>query len=94
MPITPPRALSSAKGSEELIALSRYHRTAIMCAEAVWWRCHRRIVTDYLLVSGVTVEHILAPSQIEPAILTPGASPQPDGSILYPAPPEPQLSLL
>jgi uncharacterized protein (DUF488 family) len=59
--------------------------TAIMCAEAVWWRCHRRIITDYLLASGCPVLHILGPGKIEPASLTPGARPSPDG-IHYPAP--------
>jgi uncharacterized protein (DUF488 family) len=37
-------------GLEELKALARDHRCAVMCAEAVWWRCHRRIVADYLLL--------------------------------------------
>jgi uncharacterized protein (DUF488 family) len=59
--------------------------TAIMCAEAVWWRCHRRIIADYLLTSGRSVFHILGPGKIEPAALTPGAFPSEDG-ILYPAP--------
>ncbi len=45
----------------------------IMCAEAVWWRCHRRIITDYLPASGDTVLHILGPGKIEPAKLTGGA---------------------
>ena len=72
-------------GLAELRALAQQHRPAIMCAEAVWWRCHRRIVADYLLASGEEVRHIMAPGKIEPATLTPGAEPQPDGSILYPA---------
>ena len=58
---------------------------AIRCAEAVWWRCHRRIVADYLLAAGETVRHILAPGKIEPATLTPTAEPRPDGTIVYPA---------
>lgn len=82
------------QGLVELTALARSERIAIMCAEAVWWRCHRRIVTDYLLASGVAVAHILGPNKIEPATLTPGAHPLDDGAILYPAPPEAQLSLL
>ena len=45
--------------------------TAIMCAEAVWWRCHRRIIADYLLASGYSVFHILGPGKIDPATLTP-----------------------
>jgi uncharacterized protein (DUF488 family) len=72
-------------GLDELRGLAREHVCAIMCAEAVWWRCHRRIVADYLLASGEAVEHIMAPGKIEPASLTPGAEPRPDGTILYPA---------
>jgi uncharacterized protein (DUF488 family) len=56
-----------------------------MCAEAVWWRCHRRIIADYLLVGGETVFHILGPGQIEPAKLTPAAIEQPGGILAYPA---------
>jgi uncharacterized protein (DUF488 family) len=82
------------QGLDELTALARDKRTAIMCAEAVWWRCHRRIVSDYLLAAGLAVSHILGMNQIEPASLTPGALPLPDGTILYPAPAEAQLSLL
>jgi uncharacterized protein (DUF488 family) len=83
------------QGLDDLIALARDHRLAIMCAEAVWWRCHRRIVADYLVAGGVKVDHILGPGHIEPASLTPGALPQPDGAILYPASERlQQLSLL
>ena len=82
------------RGLDELIALARNQRTAIMCAEAVWWRCHRRIVSDYLLASGVTVCHILGIDHIEPAVLTSGGMLQADGAILYSAPTDAQLSLL
>src|SRR5438552_11779914 len=41
-----------------------FRSCAIMCAEAVWWRCHRRIVSDYLLAGGVAVEHIMGPNKI------------------------------
>jgi uncharacterized protein (DUF488 family) len=81
-------------GLAELIALAGERRTAVMCAEAVWWRCHRRIVADYLLVAGVEVLHLLGPGHVEPARLTAGAAPQPNGWILYPAPASAQLSLL
>ena len=57
-----------------------------MCAEAVWWRCHRRIITDYLLARGIPVEHILGPGQVTPATITPGAQLLPDGTLRYPAP--------
>jgi uncharacterized protein (DUF488 family) len=72
-------------GLDELLALASDHRCAIMCAEAVWWRCHRRIVTDYLLAGGVPVEHIMGQDQVTPATMTPGAVVLPDGTLHYPA---------
>ena len=71
---------------EELLALARTQTCAIMCAEAVWWRCHRRIIADYLLVAGIPVAHILAPGKVVRAELTPGAQPGADGTIRYPGP--------
>ena len=71
-------------GLDQLIGLTRDHRCAIMCAEAVWWRCHRRIVADYLLVRGIRVAHIMGPGKADPATLTPGAQPLADSTILYP----------
>jgi uncharacterized protein (DUF488 family) len=68
---------------DELTELARSGSLAIMCAEAVWWRCHRRIVTDYLLAAGFTVEHIFDETKREPAKLTPGARPLPNGTVLY-----------
>jgi uncharacterized protein (DUF488 family) len=73
-----------ADGLAQLLALAKQRSCAIMCSEAVWWRCHRRIITDYLLVAGVPVLHILAPGHIEPASLTPGAVTSEDGVVLYP----------
>jgi len=61
--------------------------TAIMCAEAVWWRCHRRIIADYLLASGCAVFHILGPGKIKAASMTPAARLTTDG-IVYTALPE------
>lgn len=58
--------------------------TAVMCSEAVWWRCHRRIIADYLLATGEHVLHIMGPHQIMTAELSAGATPQPDGTVLYP----------
>ena len=56
---------------------------AIMCAEAVWWRCHRRIIADYLIAAGETVFHILGPGKLEPASLTPAARKTADGALIY-----------
>lgn len=47
--------------------------TAIMCAEALWWQCHRRLISDALVVSGATVLHIQAPGRAEPHRLLPPA---------------------
>lgn len=48
-----------AAGLDELIAIASDSRTAIMCSEGLWWRCHRRIVSDQVTVRGWRVEHIL-----------------------------------
>jgi uncharacterized protein (DUF488 family) len=73
-------------GLDALRALARDDRCAIMCAEAVWWRCHRRIITDYLLAGGTRVEHIMGSGRVVPATLTPGALVNADGTLRYPAP--------
>lgn len=72
-------------GLDELLALARVQQCAIMCAESVWWRCHRRIVADYLLTRDVHVEHIMGAGRLTPATLTPGAMPMADGTIAYPS---------
>jgi uncharacterized protein (DUF488 family) len=72
-------------GLAQLRVLGHERRSAIMCAEAVWWRCHRRIIADYLLAAGETVFHILGQDRIEPARLTGAARPAPDMSLTYPA---------
>jgi uncharacterized protein (DUF488 family) len=46
-------------GLEELIALAERNATAYMCSEGLWWRCHRRIISDHLLVRGWLVTHIM-----------------------------------
>jgi uncharacterized protein (DUF488 family) len=72
-------------GLDELRALARDNCCAIMCAEAVWWRCHRRIIADYLLAEGIPVAHIMGPDKIDPAKLTPGVRSLPGGTLIYPA---------
>jgi len=73
------------EGLARLIAEGRKLRCAIMCSEAVWWRCHRRIVADYLIARGERVFHIMGRNRVDPARLTPGAVVQPGGTVLYPA---------
>jgi uncharacterized protein (DUF488 family) len=79
-----------ARGLEELIALSRNKRTAIMCAEAVPWRCHRSLVADALNVRNIPVIEILSGTSYRGHKLTPFARVA-GTSITYPAR---QLSLL
>lgn len=74
-----------ADGMSKLRQLADLGRCAVMCSEAVWWRCHRRIISDYLLTEGLAVSHILGPHQIKPATRTPGAVQQLDGTLVYPA---------
>jgi uncharacterized protein (DUF488 family) len=56
---------------------------AIMCAEAVWWRCHRRIITDYLLADDIAVFHIMGAGKVDPARMTEGARPAENGRLIY-----------
>lgn len=76
-------------GLDELIGLASRHSCAIMCAEAVWWRCHRRIIADYLIARGIPVNHIMSRGKVTQATLTPGATITKNGTILYPGPPHP-----
>ena len=53
------------QGIEELLEVARTKRTAIMCAEALWWRCHRSLISDFLKAKGLTVIHILDEKKTE-----------------------------
>ncbi len=72
------------EGLERLVALGTRQRCAVMCSEAVWWRCHRRLISDYLIARGETVVHIMGAHRLEPARLTEGAVIRPDGNVVYP----------
>jgi uncharacterized protein (DUF488 family) len=52
-------------GIARLMEVAKTGRTAIMCAEAVWWRCHRSLISDYLKAKGVEVRHIMAAGKSE-----------------------------
>ena len=58
-----------ARGYEQLTSLARGSRTAFMCAETLWWRCHRRLIADRLTVDGWMVTHLFAPGKSEPHVL-------------------------
>ncbi len=58
----------------ELVSLAGEARVAVMCAESVWWRCHRRLLADHLvLVEGMAVEHLFHDRRRTPHAVTPGA---------------------
>lgn len=69
---------------EELLEITEGKRTALMCAESVYWRCHRRLVSDFLLANGVTVRHIFPSGELRPHQPTPGAKIE-AGQVTYPA---------
>ena len=75
-----------AAGLAQLSSLAEETVTVIMCSEAVWWRCHRRIIADYLLLHGRTVCHLMGGGRIEEASMTPGAVPA-NGHLTYPTAP-------
>ncbi len=71
----------------ELLAFAQRERIAVMCAEAVPWRCHRSLIADALCTRGVSVEHILSRTRSQPHTLTPWARVE-GTQITYPPPPE------
>ena len=72
------------EGLRGLLEMVSRETCAIMCAEALWWRCHRRIVTDHVLAHGVPVVHLLTREKSEPASLTPFAVIGARGRVSYP----------
>ena len=72
-------------GIDRLQSLGQHRHLAIMCAEAVPWRCHRSLIADALTVRGVEVRHITSAAEPTPHKLTPFARVE-GGRITYPAP--------
>lgn len=72
------------KGIRKLAMLGKKRVTAYMCAEKFYWRCHRRLISDYLLNLGHEVWHIMDPDNLRQHTLTPFARIQ-DGILTYPA---------
>jgi uncharacterized protein (DUF488 family) len=79
-------AMSEAfrQGLERVLTLGHSKRCAMMCSEAVWWRCHRRIIADHLLGRGEEVFHLLGEDRIEAAELTEAAQITAAGCVVYP----------
>ncbi|MBU6532607.1 DUF488 family protein [Streptomyces sp. NPDC057245] len=69
---------------DELLAQTVRERTAVMCGEAVWWRCHRRLVADFAVLARDTpVDHLMHDGRLTPHSPTPGARLRPDGLLVY-----------
>jgi uncharacterized protein (DUF488 family) len=80
-------------GLRQLEQAALENTCAIMCAEAVWWRCHRRIITDYLLAEHIPVFHILGKGKVEAATMTEAARPAGQGRLIYDLQPGGQKNL-
>jgi uncharacterized protein (DUF488 family) len=80
-------------GVQQLLAAAAGKPTAFMCSESVFWRCHRRLVSDFLLVNGIIVQHIMASGELRPHTLTEGARVA-AGELTYPPPGADQTQLL
>jgi len=78
---------------EKLIQRAAGETVAILCAEAVPWRCHRRLISDALVTRGIQVMHILGPGRADPHELDSNARILPGGRLLYAGPEDPQPSL-
>lgn len=69
---------------DELLAQAADGRTAVMCAEAVWWRCHRRLIADFaVLARHATVQHLAHDGRLTAHPPTPGARLREDGLLVY-----------
>jgi uncharacterized protein (DUF488 family) len=69
-----------------MLELARQKRSAFMCSEGLFWRCHRRLVSDYLLARSIAVQHIMPDGDLRPHSLTPGARIDDGGDGSYPPP--------
>jgi uncharacterized protein (DUF488 family) len=74
-----------AAAVEQLLEAAESKRTAYMCAEGLYWQCHRRLVSDFLATKGFSVEHIMPSGELRPHALTSGAK-FAKGRLTYPAP--------
>lgn len=72
---------------DELLDFGQRRNVAVMCAEALWWQCHRMLVSDALIARDVEVQHIMSQrggSVLQPHRLTPFAQIRTDGQVWYP----------
>ncbi|MCE9605676.1 MAG: DUF488 domain-containing protein [Planctomycetia bacterium] len=79
-------------GAQQLLSIAERKPTAYMCAEGLFWQCHRRLVSDYFSMLGETVQNIMPAGDLRPHVLTTGARVR-NGRLRYlaPGPDEPRL---
>lgn len=69
---------------EKLLGAATERRTAIMCSETLWWRCHRRLISDAaVLLHGVDVRHLMHAGELRPHLLTEGVRVTKEGELRY-----------
>lgn len=71
------------EGVRQLVEEAEQKRTAFMCSESLFWRCHRRLVSDYLLANGIAVQHIMPSGELRSHTRTSGAKVE-GGEVTYP----------
>jgi uncharacterized protein (DUF488 family) len=78
------RTPAFAAAVDQVLALARVQGTAVMCAESLWWRCHRRMVADFVTAArGVPVRHLMHDGRLEEHHLSPGLRVRDDGLLVY-----------
>jgi uncharacterized protein (DUF488 family) len=78
------RTLEFTAALDDLVVQTRSSRVAIMCAETLWWRCHRRLVADFAaLARGVDVRHLMPPHRLDVHRPTAGVRLRGDGLLVY-----------
>jgi uncharacterized protein (DUF488 family) len=80
------RTAAFAAAVDELLAQASGQATAVMCAESLWWRCHRRLLADFVSAArGRNVQHLLHDGRLEEHRLSPGLRLRDDGLLVYDA---------
>lgn len=78
------RTAEFADGLRDLLGTASAGRTAVMCSESVWWRCHRRLVADVVsLTTDLAVRHLMPDGRLTPHRPSEGARPAPDGALVW-----------
>jgi uncharacterized protein (DUF488 family) len=79
-----------AEALDEVLAESARSTVAVMCSESVWWRCHRRLIADVVVLArGVRVSHLMPDGRLVPHRPSEGAVLDTDGTVRWPAAPQP-----